>query len=77
MNFPPDTALKNIKSKPIEEMPNILEKKLNLQNNIFDKNIITQLISINYTVFFFRLVNIQFPFMSQVFYDTLQINKKF
>ena len=52
-------------------------RRRNLQNNIFDKNIITQLISINYTVFFFRLVNIQFPFMSQVFYDTLQINKKF
>ena len=28
VNFPPDTALKNIKSKPIEEMPNILEKTL-------------------------------------------------
>ena len=28
MNFPPDTALKNIKSKPIEEIPNILEKTL-------------------------------------------------
>ena len=49
----------------------------NVQNNIFDKNIITQTILVNYSDFFFRLVNIQFPFYVSGFQNILQTNKKF